>query len=72
MKEWDEAVRALWAALSEVEPFDRGVILGIFIVGLAVGIHEGLGLLAPFYALLLVSLGVAMFWALRELARTKL
>lgn len=68
----DAAIRDLWKALSDVDPADRVWLLTVFTVGVIVGIAEGLGLLAPFYGVLLVAVGGLLLWAIRLLARSKL
>ena len=68
---FDAAIRQFWAALSEMPPPDRLILIGVFVVGVVVGARDGLGLLTPFYALVLVTLAIGLWWVIRELARTK-
>jgi hypothetical protein len=68
---FDAAVRDVWAALSEMPQPDRLILVGVFVVGLIIGFTEDLRAWTPFYALVLTALVVALWWAIRQLARTK-
>ncbi len=73
-KEIDAAVHALWVALANahIHPADRGVLFGVFVVGNVVGLTDGVGLLSPLYAVVLVVLAAALAWVIDAVARAKI
>jgi hypothetical protein len=46
--------------MKPLDPFERGVTLGLFAFGIVVGLSNGFGLLAVPYGLLLTVLGLAL------------
>lgn len=68
----DEAIHDLWEALAEANPLDRWLIVPATGVGVVVGLMSGMGLLTPLYAALLAGLAVALIWALRLVAKSRL
>ena len=67
------AVAEVWRSLAaaRIYPPDRAILVAVFIVGLVVGITDDLGLLAPFYALLLAGLAAALCLVIDVLAKAK-
>jgi hypothetical protein len=73
VSEWDAAVREFWRALAagKIYPPDRAILAVVFVVGLVIAIHDGLGLIAPFYALALVGLAALLALVIDALAKAK-
>ena len=74
MRELNAAVHAFWVALADahIYPADRGILFGVFVVGNVVGVTDGMGLLSPLYAAVLVVLAAALAWVIDALARAKI
>jgi len=69
--EWDKAWHEVRVALVAVPMFppDRAYVGALAVIGVVVGVHEGLGLWTPLYAAALVAVGWAMAASLIYLAR---